>query len=140
MFEFLSYLYAGMISIAVITSGIGAFAYLFLVIPYIWYMRFKDRELWLSLGGPWLGVGLFEIVDVLVFLWKKQYKASDVKSVVIMSNILRVIYVKFMVFGGGALVMLILISMEYPEITDWMTEFSNESRKSRINNNSGPLD
>jgi hypothetical protein len=128
MLDYFFYAYAVALSIATIVSGIGVFSYIFLVIPYIWYMRFKDRDLWLSLGGPWLGVGLFEILNVLAFLWKKQYETSEVRSIIVLSNILRVIYVKFIVLGIVGLLIVFFIGDQYPHLHEQLRIYTADQR------------
>jgi len=43
-----------------------------------------------------------------------------------MSNILRVIYVKFMIFGGGGLILLIIIGIQFPELNEWLEAYSRK--------------
>jgi hypothetical protein len=123
MTDIIFHLYAVIAGISVLFTGIGLISCIFLVPPYIWYMRYKDKFIWESIGGPWFGIGLFEINNVIIFLWKKKYESSKSRSLILCSSILRVVYVKFVCIGGGVLIAMLLTSIAYPELTVWIRAF-----------------
>ena len=128
MSDWYFYLYIIALSISTCMLGIGLFSLVFLVIPYVWFLRIKDRRLWLSIGQPWLGLSMGEINNVIGFLWVKGYEESENNGLIIYSRVLRVVYVKCIFIGVFMFVFLFIIRNCFPEIEVWMdTYLKNKS-------------
>ena len=128
MSDWYFYLYIIALSISTCMLGIGLFSLVFLVIPYVWFLRIKDRRLWLSIGQPWLGLSMGEINNVIGFLWVKGYEESENNGLIIYSRVLRVVYVKCIFIGVFMFVFLFIIRNCFPEIEVWIdTYLKNKS-------------
>ena len=118
--------FVGLLSIFL--TALGSFSYVFLVIPYVSYVRCKDREVWEMMGKPALGIGMYEVLSLIGFLWRRDFKYSTKPSVLVISAIMRLIYMKSMLYGLMGLIIIGMVTYIHEGYSSWFSIMVDRSR------------
>lgn len=78
---------------------IGIFSYFIFVPIYTQYFKRADRGLWKSVGSPFIGASPVDAHMIISTLYKKKYLSSENKRFVLISRVMRLIYVLFLLYG-----------------------------------------